>query len=157
MWALVADNLWHGYETPAEIPLALRPPVKTPQEIAAEIAAREAKEAKNAADSEAARQYTKLANLTEKSPAEVQTWVAGNVNTIADVKDALTTLAIAISVLGRPLAEGYSAQRSGPPAGAGMLVEATAEASPELAPKSPPKTMWQKTVAATKRAFSWSK
>jgi hypothetical protein len=76
-------------------------------------------------------------NLTNLSPAEVQSWVAANVNSLADAKDAITTLAIAISVLGRPLAQGYSAQRSGPP------VEA-------LAKSVPPATMWQRTVAGTK-------
>jgi hypothetical protein len=123
------------YQTGDVIPQELGP---TPQEIADAQAA----QAKLRADSEAARQYTKLRNLTALSPAEVQTWVSANVNTIADVKDAITTLAVAISVLGRPLAGG-SIPRSGPP---------------ELAAKSsPPPTMWQKTVSATKSMFTRSK
>jgi hypothetical protein len=103
LWALVADNLWHGYETPDEIPLALRPPVKTPQEISAAIAAREAKEAKDAADTEAAKQYAKLQNLIQMSPAQVQAWVAANVTNLAQAQDAIATLAVAVSVLGRRL------------------------------------------------------
>jgi hypothetical protein len=110
-------------------------PGPTPQEIADA----EAVAAKLRTDAVAASQYTKLRNLTALSPAEVQTWVANNVNTIADVKDAITTLAVAISVLGRPLAGG-AVPRSGPP---------------ELAAKSsPPPTMWQKTVSATKSMFT---
>jgi hypothetical protein len=52
-------------------------------------------------DRDAAKLYTKaLKNMT---PAEVQTWVDNNINTLADAKDALKTLAVAVSILARRL------------------------------------------------------
>jgi hypothetical protein len=74
-------------------------PGPTPQEIAAA----EAAEYKLLADSEAARQYTKLRNLTEMSPAQVTAWVSENVTNLAQAQDAIATLAVAVSVLGRRL------------------------------------------------------
>jgi hypothetical protein len=74
-------------------------PGPTPQEIAdAETA-----QAKLQADAEAARQYTKLRNLTAMSPAEVTAWVSANVTNLAQAQDAIATLAIAVSVLARRL------------------------------------------------------
>jgi hypothetical protein len=55
------------------------------------------------ADAKAARSNGKLAALAKLTPAQVQTWVNANVNTLADAKDAITTLAIAVSVLARRL------------------------------------------------------
>jgi hypothetical protein len=37
------------------------------------------------------------------TPDEVQAWVSANVTTLAQARDAITTLAIAVSVLGRRL------------------------------------------------------
>jgi hypothetical protein len=74
-------------------------PGPTPQELADQ----EAVEIKNRTDSEAARQYTKLRNLTEMSPDQVTAWVSANVTNLAQAQDAIATLAVAVSVLGRRL------------------------------------------------------
>ena len=72
--------------------------VPSPAEISvAEVAA------KNIADTVAAKAYSKLAALENMSPLEVQTWVASHVTNLAQAQDAITTLAIAISVLIRRL------------------------------------------------------
>lgn len=55
----------------------------------------------DALDELAARQYIKLQALKAMTPAQVKTWVTNNVNTLADAKDAITTLAIAVAVLAR--------------------------------------------------------
>ena len=47
------------------------------------------------------KEYAKLISLKGMSPSEVQAWVDSNINTLADVKDALKTLAIAASILAR--------------------------------------------------------
>jgi len=52
-------------------------------------------------DATAAKTYGKLAALKGMTPAQVQAWVDANVTTLADVKDALKTLAIAASILAR--------------------------------------------------------
>lgn len=52
-------------------------------------------------DATAAKTYGKLAALKGMTPAQVQAWVDANVSTLADVKDALKTLAIAASILAR--------------------------------------------------------
>ena len=60
-------------------------------------------EGKDAADAYAARSYKKLENLCKMAPDEVTAWVTANVTTLAQAQDAITTLAIAVSVLGRRL------------------------------------------------------
>lgn len=55
------------------------------------------------ADRAAARAYAKLTALKGMTPAQVQAWVTANVTTLADAKDAITTLAIAVGVLSREL------------------------------------------------------
>lgn len=67
------------------------PPGPDPQEV------------KDAADAYAAKTYKKLENLCKMTPGEVKTWVSANVTTLAQAQDAITTLAIAVSVLGRRL------------------------------------------------------
>src|SRR5512139_442200 len=54
-------------------------------------------------DAQAARTYPKLVILMQMTPAQVNSWVDQNVLTLADAKDALKTLAIAVSVLARRL------------------------------------------------------
>lgn len=54
-------------------------------------------------DAEAAKQYAKLVALKNMTPAQVQAWVDANINNLADAKDALKTLAIAVSILARRL------------------------------------------------------
>lgn len=49
----------------------------------------------------AARNYAKLTALVGMTPSDISAWVDANINTFSDAKDALKTLAIAISVLGR--------------------------------------------------------
>lgn len=56
---------------------------------------------KDQADAVAARSYAKLVTLTNMSPAQIQTWVTANVTDLATAKDAILTLAVAVSVLGR--------------------------------------------------------
>ena len=52
-------------------------------------------------DATTAKSYAKLNSLKSMSPAQVQAWVDANINTLADAKDALKTLAIAASILAR--------------------------------------------------------
>ena len=52
-------------------------------------------------DALAAREYAKLKALVGMTPAQISTWVDANVTTLATIQDALKTLAIAVSVLGR--------------------------------------------------------
>jgi hypothetical protein len=55
------------------------------------------------ADAKVARSNGKLAALAKLTPAQVQAWVNSNVTTLADAKDVITTLAVAVSVLARRL------------------------------------------------------
>jgi hypothetical protein len=55
------------------------------------------------ADAKVARGNAKLAALAKLTPAQTQAWVAANVNTLADAKDVIATLAVAVSVLARRL------------------------------------------------------
>jgi len=55
------------------------------------------------ADAKAARSNGKLAALAKLTPAQTQAWVNANVNTLAEAKDVITTLAVAVSVLARRL------------------------------------------------------
>lgn len=59
--------------------------VKTPDEV----------------DADAVRAYPKLHALATLTPAQVATWVDANINTLADAKDALKTLAMAVGILAR--------------------------------------------------------
>jgi len=54
-------------------------------------------------DLTAAKTYVKLNALKNMTPAEIQTWTAANVTTVAQCRDAVTTLAIAVSILARRL------------------------------------------------------
>lgn len=67
---------------------------------ASELAA-EAKIAQDISDAQAAKQYIKLQTLAAMTPAQVLTWVQGNVTNLASAQDAIATLAVAISVLAR--------------------------------------------------------
>lgn len=49
----------------------------------------------------AAKAYAKLKALYNMSSSEIQTWTTANVTTVAQCRDAITTLAIAVSVLMR--------------------------------------------------------
>jgi len=51
----------------------------------------------------AAKNYEKLNALKNMTPTEIQAWVTANVNTLAQAKDAIQTLAIAVSILARRL------------------------------------------------------
>jgi hypothetical protein len=55
------------------------------------------------ADAKSARNNVKLAALAKLTPAQTQAWVAANVNTLADAKDVIATLAVAVSLLARRL------------------------------------------------------
>lgn len=52
-------------------------------------------------DATAAKGYGKLSALKGMTPAQVQAWCDANISTLADVKDALKTLAILASILAR--------------------------------------------------------
>jgi phosphoenolpyruvate-protein kinase (PTS system EI component) len=57
----------------------------------------------DAQDAQDAKNYAKLQALATMTPAQIQAWVQANVNTLADAKDALKTLAIAVGILARRL------------------------------------------------------
>ena len=59
--------------------------------------------AKIVADAATAKADAKLSALADMSPAQVRTWVADNVKTLADAKDVLATLAVAVSVITKRL------------------------------------------------------
>jgi ribosome-binding ATPase YchF (GTP1/OBG family) len=67
-----------------------------------ELEAKE-KRVKDIADEEAAKSDQKLQGFAALSPDEVRAWTAKNVNTLADAKDVIATLAVAVSVLTRKL------------------------------------------------------
>lgn len=77
-------------------------PAQTPEEIAAEETLR-VKLIQDTADAQEARDYAKLKALTQMSPSQVHTWVTNNVTNLAQAQDAIATLAIAVSILGRRL------------------------------------------------------
>ena len=59
--------------------------------------------AKATADATAAKADAKLTALADMSPAQVRAWVGANVANLADAKDVLATLAVAVSILSRRL------------------------------------------------------
>ena len=63
----------------------------------------EAAQAKAITDATAAKADNKLAALGNMSPAQVRAWVGANVTNLADAKDVLATLAVAVSVLARKI------------------------------------------------------
>lgn len=73
-----------------------------PSPTADEIAAA-AKASKDLQDALNAKADAKLAALAAMTPAQVRAWVASNVTNLADAKDALATLAVAVSILARQL------------------------------------------------------
>lgn len=60
---------------------------------------REAKAAKIEADAVAAKADTKLVTLANMSPDEARAWANDSIKTLADAKDVIATLAVAVSVL----------------------------------------------------------
>ena len=52
-------------------------------------------------DIEAARNYLNLKTVLQMSPLQSALWVDANVNTLADAKDVLKTLIVAMSILGK--------------------------------------------------------
>ena len=63
----------------------------------------EATRDKAIADAATAKADAKLTALGAMSPAQVRAWVAANVTNLADAKDVLGTLAVAVSILSRRL------------------------------------------------------
>ena len=63
----------------------------------------EAAQAKAIADATAAKADAKLSALADMSPSEVREWVNAQVKTLADAKDVLATLAVAVSVITKRL------------------------------------------------------
>lgn len=60
-----------------------------------------AAQAKIVGDAAAARGDAKLLAIADMSPSQARAWVNDNVNTFADAKDVLATLAVAVSILSR--------------------------------------------------------
>lgn len=58
-------------------------------------------EQKLADDLVAAKAYAKLQTLAGMSPGQIQTWTSNNITDLPSARDAITTLAIAVSVLTR--------------------------------------------------------
>lgn len=77
-----------------KVPTPQDPPTQTEIDAAARLA-------QNTADIATARLYTKLTTLSGMTPAQVQTWMAANVQTPGQIQDVTTTLAIATSILWR--------------------------------------------------------
>ena len=90
------DGTWNVWIAGETLPAFMTP---APAEKAAALAV----DVKFMQDAAAASQNAKLKSLAAMSPAEVQTWVAANVTNLAQVQDAIGTLAIAVSVLARRL------------------------------------------------------
>ena len=65
--------------------------------------ARKASAQKAATDASAAKADAKLSALADMSPAQVREWVNAQVKTLADAKDVLATLAVAVSVITKRL------------------------------------------------------
>lgn len=95
----VGANQWRVYMPgDADIPAFL-----TTKPTAAEIEAAAARQAKLDGDALAAAQDAKLMALAEKSPAEIRAWIDASVTSLAQARDVIATLAIAVSVLARRL------------------------------------------------------
>ena len=67
------------------------------------IDAAAAQAAKTAADAATAKVDAKLAALAAMTPVQVRAWIAANVTNLADAKDVLATLAVAVSIIARKL------------------------------------------------------
>jgi len=65
--------------------------------------AEELKHAQDRADAAAAKADNKLTAFSNMTPAQVRSWIAANVNNLAEAKDAMATLAVAVSILARRL------------------------------------------------------
>lgn len=85
----ISNSDWRNYQKWLSLGNSPLPKDLPPQPTKDELDAKESKE------------YAKLISLKGMSPSEVQAWVDSNINTLADVKDALKTLAIAASILAR--------------------------------------------------------
>lgn len=56
---------------------------------------------KNAADIAFAKAYVKLNTLSNMTPQQLQTYITNNVTNVAQIQDALYTLALAVGILWR--------------------------------------------------------
>jgi len=81
-----------------ELATALPTDPPTPEQLAAIAQA-----AQDKADAAEAKAYAKLAALKGMTPTQVSVWVEANVTSLAQAKDAIKTLAIAVSILARKL------------------------------------------------------
>jgi hypothetical protein len=77
-------------------------PAYSAAELAQQVIDRAAA-SKDASDLVATKTYNKLKALVAMSPADIQAWTSANITTLMQARDALTTLAIAVSILGRRL------------------------------------------------------
>lgn len=73
---------------------------RSAEDIAA-IEASEVEQAKDVADTAEAKAYAKLQALKAMTPTQVSSWVDANVTTLAEARDAIKTLAIAVAILSR--------------------------------------------------------
>lgn len=77
-------------------------PAFTPAELAQQVVVATAVQ-KDKDDLAAVKTYAKLNALKNMTPVEINTWMTANVTTLVQARDALTTLAIAVSILARRL------------------------------------------------------
>ncbi len=71
----------------------------TPEQVAAAEAAR----LKDEQDAAAIRSHVKLTALKNMNPAQIQAWVTTNVTNLAQAQDAISTLAVGVSILARKI------------------------------------------------------
>ena len=74
---------------------------KETMSLLSDFAAAAAAQAKIAGDAAAAKGDAKLLAIADMSPPQARAWVNDNVKTLADAKDVLATLAVAVSILSR--------------------------------------------------------
>lgn len=90
-WTYI-DGAWAVVDSAAVRAIAAR---KTAATAAA------AAQARMAGDAAAAKGDAKLLAIADMSPSQARAWVNDNVKSLADAKDVLATLAVAVSILSR--------------------------------------------------------
>lgn len=75
----------------------------TPRQPTEEEVAYEAMRSQERADRDAITRGDKQRPLLEMTPAQVRAWIDSNVRNLAEAKDVLATLAVAVSIISRKL------------------------------------------------------
>lgn len=92
----LGDGRWQVYDADEAI-LELWPLTKLEKD------ALTAKEVQDANDTNIARVNAKVLAIAAMSPAQIETWVAGNVLTLLQARDVIATLGMVVSILARRL------------------------------------------------------